>query len=33
MNLQIKPADVCRYDNVSLGEIMLCMHPGERRIQ
>ncbi len=30
--LQIKPADSCRYDIVSLGEVMLRLDPGEGRI-
>jgi len=31
--LEIKPADDCRYDIVSLGEIMLRLDPGEGRIR
>ena len=30
--LEIKPAESCRYDLVSLGEVMLRMDPGEGRI-
>jgi 2-dehydro-3-deoxygluconokinase len=30
--LKIKPADSCRYDIVSLGEVMLRLDPGEGRI-
>jgi 2-dehydro-3-deoxygluconokinase len=30
--LDIKPVDSCRYDLVSLGEIMLRFDPGEGRI-
>ncbi len=32
-NLTIKPADECRYDIVSLGEVMLRLDPGEGRIR
>lgn len=32
-NLSIKPAAECRYDIVSLGEVMLRLDPGERRIR
>lgn len=32
-NLAIKPAEHCRYDLVSLGEIMLRLDPGEARIR
>jgi len=32
MNLKIKPAEQCRFDLVSLGEIMLRLDPGESRI-
>ncbi len=32
MTLQVKPAESCRYDIVSLGEIMLRLDPGEGRI-
>ncbi len=32
MNLDIKPADACRWDEVSLGEIMLRFDPGEGRV-
>jgi 2-dehydro-3-deoxygluconokinase len=31
-SLTIKPADACRYDLVSLGEVMLRLDPGETRI-
>ena len=31
--LDIKPADSCRYDLISLGEIMLRLDPGEGRVQ
>ena len=31
--LTIKPADKCRYDEVSLGEVMLRLDPGEGRIK
>jgi len=31
--LQLKPADTCRYDLLSLGEIMLRLDPGEGRIR
>lgn len=30
--MKIKPAEVCRYDIVSLGEVMLRLDPGEGRI-
>ena len=33
MDLQLKPAEECRYDAVSLGEIMLRLDPGEGRIR
>ena len=33
MNLHLKPAEECRYDAVSLGEIMLRLDPGEGRIR
>ncbi|UFU07848.1 sugar kinase [Ruania halotolerans] len=33
MSLTIRPASECRYDVVSLGEIMLRMDPGEGRIR
>lgn len=32
MPLQIKPKEQCRWDLVSLGEVMLRLDPGERRI-
>ena len=33
MSLDIRPADSCRYDCVSLGEIMLRLDPGEGRVR
>lgn len=33
MNLNIRPAGECRYDAVSLGEVMLRLDPGEGRIR
>ena len=33
LNLNVKPASECRYDAVSLGEIMLRLDPGEGRIR
>jgi 2-dehydro-3-deoxygluconokinase len=33
MSIEIKPADSCKYDIVSLGEIMLRLDPGEGRIR
>ena len=33
MNLNLKPAEECRDDAVSLGEIMLRLDPGEGRIR
>ena len=33
LNLNLKPAGECRYDAVSLGEIMLRLDPGEGRIR
>lgn len=33
MNMQIKPAEACRYDILSLGEVMLRLDPGEGRIR
>src|SRR5437016_6602248 len=32
MPLKIKPKSACRWDQVSLGEIMLRFDPGDRRI-
>jgi 2-dehydro-3-deoxygluconokinase len=32
-SLEIRPADKCRYDAVSLGEVMLRLDPGEERIK
>ena len=33
MDLNLKTAEACRYDAVSLGEIMLRLDPGEGRIR
>lgn len=33
MSIEIKPAESCKYDIVSLGEIMLRLDPGEGRIR
>jgi 2-dehydro-3-deoxygluconokinase len=33
MSLPIKPADQCQFDQISLGEIMLRLDPGEGRIR
>ena len=33
MSLKIKPADQCQFDQISLGEIMLRLDPGEGRIR
>ena len=33
MSLPIKPADQCKFDQISLGEIMLRLDPGEGRIR
>ena len=33
MDLKLKTAEECRYDAVSLGEIMLRLDPGEGRIR
>ena len=33
MSLNIKPASICRWDQVSLGEVMLRLDPGEGRIR
>ncbi len=33
LDLDIRPADECRYDLVSLGEVMLRLDPGEGRIR
>lgn len=33
MNLNLKPAEQCKFDAVSLGEIMLRLDPGEGRIR
>lgn len=33
MSLEIKPAEACRFDIVSLGEIMLRLDPGEGRVR
>src|SRR6266850_1953388 len=32
MGLTIKPKEVCRWDLVSLGEVMVRLDPGDRRI-
>ena len=32
MPLRIKPKELCRYDLVALGEVMLRFDPGDRRI-
>ena len=32
MSLKIKPAKECRWDQLSLGEVMLRLDPGEGRI-
>ncbi len=33
MTLQLRPAESCRFDAVSLGEVMLRLDPGEGRIR
>src|SRR5258706_631433 len=33
MSLQINPANSCKYDQISLGEVMLRLDPGEGRIR
>jgi len=33
MNLQIKSKNECTYDEVSMGEVMLRLDPGEGRIR
>ena len=33
LDLNLRPAEECRYDAVSLGEIMLRLDPGEGRIR
>ena len=33
MSLPIKPAKSCAFDQISLGEVMLSLHPGEGRIR
>src|SRR5258708_13335527 len=33
MSLQIKPANSCAFDQISLGEVMLRLDPGEGRIR
>ena len=33
MSLKIKPAAQCQFDEISLGEIMLRLDPGEGRIR
>src|SRR6476659_3115990 len=32
-NLDLRPADECRYDLLSLGEVMLRLDPGETRVR
>ena len=31
--LEIKPADDCQFDQVSMGEVMLRLDPGEGRVR
>ena len=33
MSLKIKPANECKFDQLSLGEVMLRLDPGEGRIR
>ena len=33
MDLQLRPREECRFDAVSLGEIMLRFDPGEGRVR
>ena len=33
MELNLRPKEECRYDAVSLGEVMLRLDPGEGRIR
>ena len=33
MNWNLRPAETCKYDAVSLGEVMLRLDPGEGRIR
>ena len=33
MNLNLRPANECKFDEVSLGEVMLRLDPGEGRIR
>src|SRR5476651_2342086 len=33
MSLKIKPASACKYDQISLGEVMLRLDPGETRVR
>ena len=33
MKLNLRPAEECKYDAVSLGEVMLRLDPGEGRIR
>ena len=33
MNLNLRPDNECKYDEVSLGEVMLRLDPGEGRIR
>ncbi len=30
--IELRPAEACRYDQISLGEVMLRLDPGEERI-
>ncbi|MGD8400684.1 MAG: sugar kinase, partial [Bacillota bacterium] len=33
LNLNVKPKESCKYDSISLGEVMLRFDPGEGRIK
>ena len=33
MSLTIRPASSCRFDQISLGEVMLRLDPGEGRVR
>jgi 2-dehydro-3-deoxygluconokinase len=33
MNLKLRPREECKYDAISLGEIMLRLDPGEGRVR
>lgn len=33
MKMKLRPAETCRYDQISLGEVMLRLDPGETRIR